>query len=96
MDLTSLLIQAVSGAIGGNAANAVAKNDSLGSLGNTIAGALGGGLGGELLGPLLGLGTTAAASGLDINAIISGFATGGVSGALTALVLGFIKSKLAG
>ena len=81
MDLTSLLIQAVSGAIGGNAANAVAKNDALGTLGNTIAGALGGGLGGQILGPLLGLGGAAATSGLDINAIISGFATGGVSGA---------------
>ena len=58
--------------------------------------ALGGGLGGQLLGSLLGLGGTAAASGLDVNAIINGFATGGVSGALTALVLGFIKAKLAG
>ncbi len=94
MDLTSLLIQAVSGAIGGNAAAAATKNDALGTLGNTIAGALGGGIGGQLLGPLLGLGG-AAASGLDINAVITGFATGGVSGALTALVLGLIKAKLA-
>ena len=92
MDLTQLLIQAASGAIGGNAAAAATKNDALGTLGNTIAGAIGGGLGGQLLGPLLGL----TASGLDVNAIISGFATGGVSGALTALVLGIVKAKLAG
>jgi hypothetical protein len=95
MDLTSILIQAISGAVGGNAAGAAAKNVSLGPLGNTITGALGGGLAGPLLGSLLGLGGSAAASGLDVNAIVQGFATGGVSGALTALVLGFIKSKFA-
>ncbi len=41
-----------------------------------------------------GLGGAAAASGLDINAVVTGFATGGVSGAVTALVLGLIKAKL--
>ena len=46
MDLTQILIQLVSGALGGNAAGAVAKESSLGTLGNTIVGALGGGLGG--------------------------------------------------
>jgi hypothetical protein len=56
---------------------------------------LGGGLLGPLLGSLLGLGGTAAASGLDLNTIVQGFATGGASGALTALVLGFLKSKFA-
>lgn len=93
MDLMSILIQAVSGAIGGNAAGAAAKNISLGPIGNSITGALGGGLLGPILAGLLGLGGTAAAGGLDVNAIIQGFATGGVSGALTAAVLGFIKSK---
>ena len=95
MDLASILIQAASGAIGGNAAGAVAKNVSLGTIGNTIAGALGGTVGAQVLGPLVGLGTAAATSGLDINAIVQGFATGGVSGALTALVIGFLKSKFA-
>jgi hypothetical protein len=95
MDLTSLLIQAVAGAIGGNATGAVAKNISLGPLGNTIAGALGGGLGAQILGPLLGLGGAAAAGGLDINTIVQGFASGGISGALTAAVIGFVKAKFA-
>jgi ABC-type uncharacterized transport system permease subunit len=45
---------------------------------------------------VLGLGGTAAASGLDIGTIVSAFLTGGVSGGLTALVVGFLKSKLAG
>jgi len=95
MDLTSILIQAASGALGGQVANTATKNDSLGSIGNIIAGALGGGLGGQILGPLIGLGGAAATSGIDLNAVVTGFATGGVSGALTALVLAYVKSKLA-
>ena len=58
------------------------------------AGAVGGGVGGQILNAILGLGGTMAASGLDIGSIVSGFATGGVSGAVTALIIGFIKSKM--
>ena len=93
MDLSSLIIQLISGAIGGNAAGALAKDTSLGTLGNSIVGALGGGVGGQILNSLLGLGGAAAASGLDIGTIVSGFLTGGVSGGLTALVIGFLKSR---
>lgn len=95
MDITSLIIQLISGALGGSAAGAVSKESDLGTLGNTIAGALGGGIGGQILSSLLGIGGTAAASGLDIGTIISAFATGGVSGGLTALVLGYLKAKFA-
>lgn len=95
MDISSLLIQLISGAIGGNAAGAYNKDAGLGPLGNTIAGALGGGIGGQILSTLLGLGGTAAASGLDIGTIVSAFATGGVSGGLTALVVGYLKTKFA-
>lgn len=96
MDVTSVIIQLVAGALGGNAAGRVSQETSLGPLGNTIAGALGGGIGGQILNAVLGLGGTAAASGLDIGSIVSAFATGGVSGGVTALVIAFIKSKLAG
>lgn len=95
MDIASLLIQLVSGAVGGNAAGAYNKDSGLSPLGNTIAGAIGGGIGGQILSALLGLGGTAAASGLDIGTVVSAFATGGVSGGLTALVVGYLKTKLA-
>lgn len=95
MDISALIIQLIGGALGGNAAGSYAKDTGLGAIGNTIAGALGGGVGGQILSSLLGLGGTAAASGLDIGTIISAFATGGVSGGLTALVLGYLKSKFA-
>ena len=94
MNLTALIIQLISGAIGGHAANA-AKDTGLGSLGNTIAGAIGGGVGEQILSSVLGLGMGTAAARLDIGMIVQGFLTGGVSGGLTALVLGFIKSKMA-
>jgi hypothetical protein len=95
MNLMALVIQVISGVLGANAAGNVSKDVNLGPLGNTIAGALGGGIGGQLLSAALGLGGTAAASGLDIGSIISAFATGGISGGLTALVVGYLKTKLA-
>jgi len=42
--LINLIIQIVAGAIGGNAAGAALKDVSLGTAGNTIAGAIGGGV----------------------------------------------------
>jgi hypothetical protein len=95
MNLTALIIQLVAGALGGNAVGNVAKDVNLGPLGNSIAGALGGGIGGQVLNAILGIGGAAAASGLDIGSIVSAFLTGGVSGGLTALVVGFLKSKMA-
>jgi hypothetical protein len=79
---------------GGNAAGSATKETSLGPLGNTIAGALGGGVGGQILNSVLGLGGSAAASGMDVNTIVSCLVTGGVSGALTALIVGILKSRL--
>jgi uncharacterized membrane protein YeaQ/YmgE (transglycosylase-associated protein family) len=40
MDIAGLLVQVVSGAIGGSAAGAAAKNYSLGTIGNVIAGVI--------------------------------------------------------
>jgi hypothetical protein len=42
MDLTAILIQLISGAVGGNVAGVANKAKSLGPLVNTILGALGG------------------------------------------------------
>jgi uncharacterized membrane protein YeaQ/YmgE (transglycosylase-associated protein family) len=40
MDIVSLIISLVSGAVGGNAAGALMKDKSLGALGNSLAGIL--------------------------------------------------------
>ena len=49
MNIISIIIEAISGAVGGNIAGAAMKENSLGTVGNSIAGIVGGGLGGMLL-----------------------------------------------
>ncbi len=91
-NLVPLLIQLVSGAVGGNAAGSFMKNLSLGTLGNSIVGILGGGLGGQLLG-MLGMAT--GAGGMDIESIIGSIAGGGVGGAVLLAIIGAIKKAVA-
>src|SRR5262245_18745534 len=95
MNLTTLIIQLIAGALGGNAAGTLSKKTNLGPVGNSIAGAIGGGVGAQLLSALFGLAGTAAASGVDVGSIISAFVTGGVSGGFSALAVGFLKAKMA-
>jgi len=61
MNFVPLIIQLISGAVGGNIAGAVLKNFNLGPIGNSIAGLVGGGLGGQLLGMLTSGGASSAA-----------------------------------
>jgi uncharacterized membrane protein YeaQ/YmgE (transglycosylase-associated protein family) len=90
----SLIIQLISGAVGGNVAGAAMKESSLGTLGNSIAGIVGGGLGGTILQMVMG---TAAAGGgsLDLTTILSNVAGGGVGGAILMAIVGIIKNKMA-
>ncbi len=92
MDILPLLIQLVSGAIGGNAAGSALKNLSLGTLGNSLVGILGGGLGGTILQSLLGMGGESA--GMDIGRIVSNIAGGGVGGGVLLAIIGVIKKML--
>ena len=50
MDLTTLLLQAISGAVGGNVGGLLNKAKSLGPMLNTVLGIIGGLGGGQLLG----------------------------------------------
>lgn len=90
-NLLPLIIQLVSGAVGGNAAGAVMKNLSLGTVGNSIVGILGGGLGGQLLG-ILGIST--GTGDMDIGSIIGSIASGGVGGGALLAIIGVIKKAL--
>ena len=90
--LIPLLVQLVSGAAGGNAAGALMKNLSLGTLGNSLVGILGGGIGGQLLG-LLGLAT--GAGEMDVAGILGSVAGGGVGGGALMAVIGMVKKAMA-
>ena len=93
MDATSLIIDLISGAVGGNATGAALPDKSLGTLGNTIAGLVGGGLGGQILQALL---PTLTGGGSDLGGILGNIAGSGIGGGLVMLAVSLIKNALAG
>ena len=90
--LIPLIIQLISGAVGGNIVGSLLKNLSLGTAGNSIVGILGGGLGGQLL-SLLGIG--AAGGGMDLAGIIGSILSGGVGGGVLLAIIGVVKQLFA-
>jgi uncharacterized membrane protein YeaQ/YmgE (transglycosylase-associated protein family) len=83
MDLTALLVQVASGAIGGSAAGAAAKQYSLGTLGNAIAGAIGGGIVGQLVGTMVRQ---------AVEGWVGDVAGGAIGGVILTILVGVIKS----
>ncbi len=93
MDMTSLIISLVSGAVGGNAAGKVLKNFDMGTLWNSVAGIVGGGLGGQIM-TQLGIDPGAATGGGDLGSIVSQIGGGGVGGAVLLVVAGYVKRMM--
>jgi hypothetical protein len=91
--LVNLIIQIISGAVGGNLAGAAAKDVSLGGVGNTIAGAIGGGIGGQILAALVPM-LSQTAGTADIGALVGQVAGGGIAGAVLTAIVGLIKNKM--
>ena len=89
--LLPLIIQLVSGAVGGNLAGGILKKFSLGTLWNSVVGIVGGGLGGQLLG-MLGMG--AGVGGMDLMGILSTVAAGGAGGGVLLGIVGVIKKAM--
>ena len=87
--LLPIILQLVAGAVGGNIAGA-AKNISLGTTGNTVAGGIGGVILSQLL-PMLSGG------GLDsvLNGVVGQLAGGGVGGIVLTAIVGLIKNAMA-
>ena len=98
--LLPIIIQLISGGVGGNIVGGLLKNLSLGTTGNTVAGGIGGLIGGYLT-QILGAGgaeavaNAAAASGLDLGSLISQVAGGGVGGLILTAIIGAIKNSMA-
>jgi uncharacterized membrane protein YeaQ/YmgE (transglycosylase-associated protein family) len=91
MDVASLIIQLVSGAVGGNLVGQAFKDQSLGMIGNTIAGIVGGGIGGQILQAVLGI---ASSGNLDIGSIIAQIVSGGVGGGVLMTIVGGVKQMM--
>ncbi len=92
--LVNLIIQLISGAVGGNVAGAALKDYSLGTLGNSIAGIVGGGIGGQILQAVVPALAQSAGS-MDIGSIVSQVAGGGVGGAVLMIIVGVLKNMMA-
>lgn len=93
-----LIIQLVSGAVGGNLSGLAGKGINLGWIWNTVLGLAGGAAGGHLLGPIvgpmIGVAAGASAANLDPMAILSSVATGGGSGLVLTALAGIVKSMV--
>ena len=87
MDPTSLIIQLIAGAVGGNVGGTAVRSSSLGNLGNTIVGAIGGVGGGSILGSLI---PALAGGGTSVGNI----AASGIGGLVLQIVVGMIKSRM--
>jgi uncharacterized membrane protein YeaQ/YmgE (transglycosylase-associated protein family) len=98
--MIALIIQLISGAVGGNIAGALMQKFSLGPIGNSIAGIVGGGIGGHLLSMVMSSGAASSAasavsgSGLDMSSILSSVGGGGVGGAVVMAIVGLIKTQM--
>jgi uncharacterized membrane protein YeaQ/YmgE (transglycosylase-associated protein family) len=90
-NILPLIIQLISGAVGGYIAGALLKNYSLGALGNSIVGIIGGGIGGQLLGIW---GVQTAAGGMEIGSILGSVIGGGIGGAILMAIIGITKKSM--
>ena len=88
--LISLVVQIISGAVGGNLAGM--SKQSLGTGLNTLIGGVGGLVLGQIVSVLTG---TSSGEALDVAAVCSNIVGGGIGGLVLTWVVGFIKQKLA-
>ena len=94
--MEQILINLVTGALGGVAVGKSSPTFDLGMIGNAISGLIGGGLLGQIVTLLLPAITAAAQSGnLSAQGIISQVIAGGAGGAILTAIIGAIKNKAA-
>lgn len=95
--VTNLVIQIITGILGGHAAAIAAKEHSFGAFGHTIVGALGGALSGYFLQTfastvVTGGGSISEPTALE-EAVLQGL-TGAVTGGIAMLLVGFAKHSM--
>lgn len=84
--MQDILVQIITGAIGGNVAGALLKKYNLGPLLNTVVGIVGGAGGGNLIDKL----------GINLGGgLVDNIAGSGVGGAILMVIVGLIKNALA-
>lgn len=96
--LLPIIIQLLAGGAGGNVVGQLAKNLSMGTTGNSIAGAVGGLVLSWVAGQVPGLdalvGGMAAGGGADIGALAGQGVAGLVGGGALTAIAGFVKNNM--
>jgi len=104
MNLTAIILQLISGGVGGNIVGSVLQKLNLGPVGNSIVGIIGGVLTGQLTN-MLGSGgtaataataatTAAASSGFDLSSLLANVGGAGLGGAVLTAIVGLVKSQM--
>lgn len=93
MNIVNLIIQAISGIVGGNIVGAAWKEKTLGAVGNSIAGLIGGVAGGYIL-QAVGILHTMGMDTITLGSIVGDIGGGAVGGAVLTGIVGYIKSLI--
>lgn len=98
MNTTALIIQLVSGAIGGNVGGlligSLRSESNLGLVGNSIVGVIAGGLGGEFLSKMAATYGLMPGGEMSFTAFAFSVLGGGIAGIVAVAVAGLIKSRM--
>ena len=96
INMLQILINLITGALGGLGAGKASPNFDLGTIGNIISGLVGGGLLGQIVTLALPSVVVAAETGhLSVGGIISQIIAGGAGGAILTAIIGAIKNRVA-
>lgn len=93
MDIMGTVINAISGAVGGNVSGAALKDKSLGTIGNTIAGAVGGAAGAWIL-QAVGVLSSMGLADMTIGSIATEAGVSAVLGAVVTFAAGYVKGMM--
>jgi uncharacterized membrane protein YeaQ/YmgE (transglycosylase-associated protein family) len=93
MDIIGLLINLVSGAIGGNLTGAALKDQSLGAIGNTIAGIVGGVAGSYIL-QAVGVLNSLGLADMTMGSLLGNAGSSVVAGGVLTAIVGVIKNMI--
>jgi hypothetical protein len=94
--MEQILINLVTGALGGVGAGKASPTFDLGMIGNIISGLVGGGVLGQIITLLMpGILAAAQSGNLSVGNIVSQAIAGGAGGAILTAIIGAIKNKAA-
>src|SRR5262245_7672175 len=92
MDIVGVIINLISGGIGGNILGGAWKNMTLGTLGNSIAGAVGGIVGSYIL-QAVGVLSSLGLANMSLSSFSGNVAISAISGAVLTAIGGLIKGS---